>query len=45
MPLAFTVYHGDGNNQQEDQLEGYSQEDDVCRRSGHNSIKQTRQWR
>ena len=36
MPLAlFTVYHGDGNNQQEDQHEGYSQEEDVCRRSGH----------
>ena len=40
--MPFTVYHGDGTNQQEDQHEGCSQEDGVGRRSGHNSRKQTR---
>ena len=40
--LSPLLYHGDGNNQQEDQHEGYSLEDDVCRRSGHNSRKQTK---
>ena len=41
-PSPFTVYHGDGTNQQEDQHEGCSLEDDVSRRFGHNSRKQTR---
>ena len=39
---SFTVYHGDGTNQQEDQHEGYYREDDVSRRSDHNSREQTR---
>ena len=41
MPFPFTLYHGDGNNQQEDQQERCSHEDDVCRRSDHNSREQT----
>ena len=31
-PSPFTVNHGDGTNQQEDQHEGCSLEDDVSRR-------------
>ena len=41
MPLLF-LYHGGGTNQQEDQHEGYSQEGDVCKRSGHDSRQKTR---
>ena len=33
----YFFYHGDGTNQQGDQYEGWSQEDDACRRSSHNS--------
>ena len=40
--FPFTVFQDDGTNQQEDQHEGCSQEDDVCRRSSHNSREQTR---
>ena len=39
---GLALYHSDGTNQQEVQHEGCSQDDDVCRRSGHNSTEQTR---